>query len=242
MERRIHRLLHVQEEIAILLPADAVEHRRARDVVPAPELPQVDARGVLHRLHEVVAGNRLPVMPLEVKPHARLELLFTQQRVLHAHDLRAFLVHRHGVEVADLLIGLRPYRVLHRPGVLRELVGAQRAHFLDARHRARIGVRAVFLVAEHRQAFLQRQLEPVPAGDAVPGPVVEVLVRHHAVDVQVVDVGRGVGAREHVARVEDVEALVLHRAGVEVAHRDDLVFAPGRASGRSASRPRRWRA
>ena len=37
-------------------------------------------------------------------------------------------------------------------------------------------VGGVFLVAEHGQAFLQRQLEPVAAGDAVAGPVVEILV------------------------------------------------------------------
>ena len=85
-------------------------------------------------------------------------------------------------------------------------------------------VRAVLLVAEHREAFLQRELEPVAAGDAVAGPVVEILVRHHAVDVLVVDVGRGVRARQHVLGVEDVEALVLHRAGIEVADRDDLVL------------------
>ena len=36
------------------------------------------------------------------------------------------------------------------------------------------------LVAEDGQAFLQRQLEPVAAGDAVAGPVVEVLVADHA--------------------------------------------------------------
>jgi len=90
--------------------------------------------------------------------------------------------------------------------------------------RARMRVGAEFLVAEHGEAFLQRQLEPVAAGDAVAGPVVEILVRHHAVDALVVGVGRGVGARQHVFRVEDVEALVLHRAHVEVADRDDHVL------------------
>ena len=40
-------------------------------------------------------------------------------------------------------------------------------------------VLAELLVAEDRQAFLQAQLEPVAAGHAVAGPVVEVLVAHH---------------------------------------------------------------
>ena len=49
-------------------------------------------------------------------------------------------------------------------------------------------------------------------------------MRHHAVDVEVIDVGRGVGARQHVLGVEDVETLVLHRAGVEVADGHDAVL------------------
>ena len=40
-------------------------------------------------------------------------------------------------------------------------------------------------------------------------------IQHHEIHV-----GRGVGARQHVFGVEDVEALVLHRAHVEVADRD----------------------
>src|SRR5947207_10871832 len=55
----------------------------------------------------------------------------------------------------------------------------------------------------------------------VAGPVMAVLVRHDAVDVQVIDIGGGIRAREHVLGVEDVEALVLHRPGVEVADRND---------------------
>ena len=48
-----------------------------------------------------------------------------------------------------------------------------------------------------------------------------------------VGVGRGVGARQHVFVVEDVEALVLHRAHVEVGDGDDhenveIVFAAER--------------
>jgi hypothetical protein len=77
-------------------------------------------------------------------------------------------------------------------------------------------VHAEFLVAEDRQAFLERQLEPVTAGDAVAGPVVEVLVADHRLDVGEVGVGGGGAVGQHVLRVEDVQALVLHRAHVEV--------------------------
>ena len=192
-------------------------------VVPAPELREVDARGIGHGRHEIVRGDRLPVVAREVQVHAAPERIRADERVDHAHHFGAFLVHGGGVEVGDLHVRLRPHRVRHRPGVLGELGGAQAAHLLDALHRARIHVGAEFLVAEDREAFFQRELKPVAARDAVAGPVVEIFVGHDAVDVVEIGVGRGVGAGQHVLRVEDVEALVLHRAHVEVADRDDHV-------------------
>jgi len=53
---------------------------------------------------------------------------------------------------------------------------------------------------------------------------VEVLVRDHAIDVEEVAVGGGLGSGEQVLGVEDVEPLVLHRPGVKVADRDDHVL------------------
>jgi hypothetical protein len=50
---------------------------------------------------------------------------------------------------------------------------------------------------------------------------VEVLVTDHAFDAGEVGVGGGGGAGQHVLGVEDVQALVLHGAHVEVAHGDD---------------------
>ena len=95
---------------------------------------------------------------------------------------------------------------------------------------ARAHVGGEFLVAEDREAFLQAELEPVAAGDAVAGPVVEIFVRDDRLDRGEVGVGRGLGAGQHVFVVEDVEALVLHRAHVEVGDGDDhedveIVFA-----------------
>ncbi len=111
----------------------------------------------------------------------------------------------------------------HRAGVLGELRGAQATHLADTRRLAAVHVGAEFLVAENRQSFLQRELEPVTAGDAVAGPVVEILVRDNAVDVLEVRVSRHVGARQHVLGVEDVEPLVLHRPHVEITDGDDHV-------------------
>ena len=108
----------------------------------------------------------------------------------------------------------------HRPRVLRELVGAEQAHVADAPDRTRRHVGGELLVAKDREAFLEAQLKPVAAGHAVAGPVVEVLVRDDGLDRVEVPIGGGVGAGQHVRRVEDVEALVLHRPHVEVVHRD----------------------
>ena len=49
-------------------------------------------------------------------------------------------------------------------------------------------------------------------------------MRDDAVDILVIDIGGGVGTRQHVFGVEDVEALVLHGTGVEVADRRDHVL------------------
>ena len=50
-------------------------------------------------------------------------------------------------------------------------------------------------------------------------------------DALIVLIGGGLRKREHVAGVEDIKALVLHRAHVEILNRDDVVlrqvvFAP----------------
>ena len=55
-------------------------------------------------------------------------------------------------------------------------------------------------------------------------------MRDDGFDVGEICIGRGLGQSEHVFIVEDVEALVLHRAHVEVGHGDDaehveIVFA-----------------
>ena len=102
---------------------------------------------------------------------------------------------------------------------------------MDALHRAAALVGGELLVAIDRQPFLQRELEPIAAGDAVAGPVVEILVRDDRLDALVVGIRRRLGPRQHVFGVEDVQALVLHRAHVEVGHGGDVehvevVFEP----------------
>ncbi|CPJ58269.1 Uncharacterised protein [Bordetella pertussis] len=219
--------------VVIQLDADA---RRARLAVPAAKHRQVAARiarGVdrFHGGDEIVAGHGLSVVAPEVLVHAGAESRLAQQGVLHADHFGAFLVHGGGIEVADLLVAVGPDGVGHRAGILGELGRAQRDDIVDAldRARARGGllvqaarhhVGAEFLVAEYRQAFLEAQLKPVAAGDAVAGPVVEVFVADDGFDAFVVGVGGGGRVGQHIGRVEDVQALVFHRAHVEVAYRD----------------------
>ena len=133
-----------------------LDHRRARLLVPAAELGEVDPARVLHRLHKIVGGHRLAVMTLEVQVHAGAKRPRPEQGVLHAHQFGALLVHRHGVEIADLHVSGRAHRVRHRSRVLGKLRCTQAARFLDALHHTRIHIGAVLLVAEHGQAFFQR--------------------------------------------------------------------------------------
>jgi hypothetical protein len=65
-------------------------------------------------------------------------------------------------------------------------------------------------------------LVPVAAGDAIAGPVVEILVGDDPLDAIIIGVGRRLWLRENQLVVEDVEALVLHRAEVEIADGNDV--------------------
>ena len=161
-------------------------------------------------------------MALEIEVHAFAERLRAEDGADHAHDFRALLVDGRGVEIVDLAVAARPHRMRQRPLVLGELVRPQRAHLGDALDRARALVGGEFVVAENRQPFLQAKLEPVAASDSVAGPIVEILVRDDRLDIGEVGVGRGLLVGQHVFVVEDVEALVLHRAHVEVGHGDDV--------------------
>lgn len=118
----------------------------------------------------------------------------------------------HGVKVVHLDVGLGADGVRHGARVLGELGGPQAHRVLDALHRPRVHVCRKLLVAVDGEPLLEGELEPVAAGDAVAGPVVEVLVPHHALDAAEVAVGGGVGGGQHEAGVEHVERLVLHGA------------------------------
>ena len=169
-------------------------------------------------------------MAFEIQVGRLAITLIAHQRLQHADHLGALVVDGGGVEVVDFDITGRLYRMGQRAGIFGELASTQGAHILDALHAMAAHVAAECLVAEDSEALLQRQLEPVAAGDAVAGPVVEIFVRHHAFDAGIVVVGGGFGRSQQHLVVEDVEALVLHRAHVEGAdghdHEDvEVIFA-----------------
>mmetsp|Transcript_24 Transcript_24/g.72 ORF Transcript_24/g.72 Transcript_24/m.72 type:complete len:280 (+) Transcript_24:1752-2591(+) len=80
------------------------------------------------------------------------------------------------------------------------------------------------LVAEDGEPLLEGQLEPVAARDPVARPVVEVLVSNDALHTLIVGVCSGRRLGEHTRGVEDVEALVLHGAHVEIVDGDNVVY------------------
>ena len=105
--------------------------------IPQPELREVDARGVLHRLHEILAGDRLAVVARDVEIHAPAERRPADEGVQHADDLGTLVVDGRGVEVVHLDIGVRTHRMRHRARILRELGGTQALHLGDAALRRR---------------------------------------------------------------------------------------------------------
>ena len=224
-------LLDLEAEGAVL-PVGA--HRQDRGAglgIPAPELVQVDAIGVLHRRHEVLGGHGLAVVAVEVQIRALAEAFAAHQARGHAHHFGALFIDGGGVEVGYLDVGVRAHGMGHGAAVLGELHGPQQRYVLDALHGPRVHVGSELRIPEHREALLEAQLEPIPAGDPVAGPVVEVLVGDNRLHPFVGGVSGGVRGGQHAGGVEDVQALVLHGPGIEVLHRHDhedvqVVLAP----------------
>ncbi|SVK54309.1 Uncharacterised protein [Acinetobacter baumannii] len=214
MQRQLLRLIggrrgFLADMQAILLSFRIVlvahrQQRRAGLAIPTAEARQIHVGRVLHRLHEVIAGRGAAVVAFEIELHPFLEVLFPQQGVHHADHFRTFLIHRQGVKVVHLDDFIRTNGVRHRAGVFGELRAAHHAHVIDAVDRTRAQIGTELLIAEHRQPLFQAELEPVAAGDAVAGPVVEVFVANHRFDVQVIFVGGGFRLRQHVFGVKDI--------------------------------------
>ena len=190
--------------------------------IPEAERPEIAPGGLGEAGEEILDGRRIAVVPGKIQVHAGAEARLAQQGFQHPHHLGALLIDGGGVEVVDFAIGFRPHGVRQRAGILGELLRLQQPHIRNPLDRAGALVRGEFLVAEDGEAFLQAELEPVPAGDAVSGPVVEIFMGDDRLDIGVVRVGGGLRSGEDIFVVEDVQSLVLHRPHVEVGNGDDV--------------------
>src|SRR5690606_38272409 len=181
---------------------------------------------------EIVAGYGLAVVAAEVFVEPFPKALAPQQRLLHANDFRTLFIDGGGIEVGDFLIAFGPDRVRHGARVFGELGDAQCRDIVDTLDGPGAGGRGPLqavcehvgrelLIAEYGQPFLERELKPVAAGDAVACPVVEVLMPDYGLDRAVGRVGGRGRIGQYVGRVEDVQALVLHGAHIEVARSHD---------------------
>src|SRR5690606_27771110 len=98
----------------------------------------------------------------------------------------------------------------------------ERAYLPDALDGARALVGRKFMVAKNCQSLLQAELEPVAASDSIACPIVKVFVRDDGFDIGEIRVSRSFAVGQHIFVVEDVQALVLHRADIEIGHGDNV--------------------
>ena len=209
----------LQRGVVLAVRAQA---RRAGLGIPGEVRHQVDAIGFAQCGKEILQRGGTAVVALEVAVHAAPKARAAQSAGQHAHQFRTFLVDGGGVEIVDFAVLRGAHRMRQRAGVLGKLRPAQQGHVLDALERRGVHVSRELLLAEYREPLFQRQLKPVAAGHPVAAPVVEILMRHHRLDMPVFVVGGGVRRGQQVLGVEDVEALVLHRAHVEIVGGHDM--------------------
>ncbi len=130
--------------------------RSACLLIPAFKLRQINARCILHRLNKIIAGYRLPVVPLKIKRHAALKFFLAEQRMLHTNHFRAFFINGRGIKIIDFPVFVRTYRMRGRPGVLGKLAAAKKIDHLDALACLCPHLRRKLLVAKNSQAFFER--------------------------------------------------------------------------------------
>ena len=190
--------------------------------IPALELRQIAARRILEHLQPILDRAGLAVVAVEVQIQRAGIGVIPDQPFQHPDDLGPFFIDRGGVEIVDLLKAFGPDGMRQRPAVFAELPPAQVQHVGNPLHRFRPHVGGELGVAEDGQPFFQAQLEPVAAGDAVAGPVVEILMRDDRLDPFEIGIRRGARIGQHGGGVEDVQPLVLHRAHVEIVDSHDV--------------------
>jgi len=149
----------------------------------------------------------------------------------HSADLGPFFIDRSRVEVVDFHVGVRPDGMGQRSVVFGKLMGLQHAHGADPLNCRFPHIAAEFLVSENGETFLETQLEPIATGYPVAGPIMEILMGNDGFDSGIFIVGSRIGPGENELVIENVEALILHCAHIEIADRDNdenvqVIFEP----------------
>ena len=198
-------------------------HRRTGLAIPPLKGTEILPIGIGHGINKIVAGDGLAVMALKIQIHAFSEPGFTQHAIEHADHFGTFVVHRNGVEVVHFHHFLRADGVRHGATVFSKLHRLDDTCFTDPGCRRARPVGTELLITKHRQAFFEAELEPVPAGDPVTGPVVKVFVGNNAGNIVVVTVGGRIVVSQDVLGVKQIQAFVFHGAHVEEVHRDNHV-------------------
>ena len=166
---------------------------RAGLIIPLAEMRQIAPTHFGKTGDELLDGRGVTIVTGKIEIHALLEGLRTDDQLQHPDDFSAFFIDRRRVEIVDLAISPWPHRMGEGACILDELAGPQFTHIHDALDGPRALVGGKLLIAKHRQAFLEAELEPIPAGDAVAGPVVEILMGDDRLDERVIRVCRGLG-------------------------------------------------
>src|SRR5262249_54202818 len=112
-----------------------------------------------------------PSWRAEKKVLAFLEIFWARRGGKHATGATPLLIDGRGIEIVDLAVDGGSHGMRERTCILDELVRAQAAHVADALDRARALIGRKLLIAKNRESFLEAELEPIAAGDAVAGPI-----------------------------------------------------------------------
>ena len=74
------------------------------------------------------------------------------------------------------------------------------------------------MIPKDRQTLFKRKLKPISARNPITSPVMKILVRDDAFDIGKIAIGCRLGLRKHVLGIKDIEALIFHRAHIEITH------------------------
>ncbi len=189
--------------------------------VPTHKRRHIFARGLRETLQKFFYSGRCPVEARKIKIAAFAESLRAQPAFQHTDKLSAFFIDRRRVKIIDLQIALWPHRVGERAIIFRKLPRSQGANIFDPLHGRPALIGRELLIAEYGETFFEAKLKPIPAGNAVARPVVEIFMGDNGLDPFKIHIGCCRGVCEQEGAIEDIQTFIFHRAEIEIAHSHD---------------------